>query len=138
VSAAPPTLDAIPVGVDETLSGRLAREGRAAYRVELRAAARRRTRLQSAKILDGAGAFVCEAIIQDFSAAGLRLMLARNCGLPSRFGVHIDLTGELLTAAPAWRRDRVVGARVIAYAPPAPLKTSDRLALAGRYYGVRG
>ncbi|MDE3176266.1 MAG: hypothetical protein KGM15_09215 [Pseudomonadota bacterium] len=135
---APPTLEAVAVGADAAQWDRLAREGQAAYRVELRAAARRRTRLQSAKILDGAGAFVCEAIIQDFSASGLRLLLARNCGLPSRVGVHVDLTGEVLTAAPAWRRERVVGLRVIAHAPPAPLKTSDRLALRGRYYAVRG
>ena len=134
----PPTIEAVAVGADEAQWRRLAREGRAAYRVELRAALRRRTRLQSAKILDGAGAFLCDATIQDFSASGLRLMLARNCGLPSRVGVHVDLTGELLTAAPAWRRERVVGLRVIAHAPPAPLKTSDRHALRGRYYAVRG
>ena len=47
-------------------------------------------------------------------------------------------TGELLTAATAWRRERIVGLRVISHAPPAPLKTSDRLALRGRYYAVRG
>ena len=138
MSRAAPTLDAIAVGGDVALWERLAREGQAAYRVELRAALRRRTRLQSAKILDGAGAFICEATIQDFSASGLRLMLARNCGLPSRVGVHVDLTGELLTAATAWRRERIVGLRVISHAPPAPLKTSDRLALRGRYYAVRG
>ncbi len=138
MKTAPPTIEAVAVGDDDALWRRLAREGRAAYRVELRAALRRRTRLQSAKILDGAGAFICDATIQDFSASGLRLMLARNCGLPSRVGVHVDLTGELLTAAPAWRRERVVGLRVIAHAPPAPLKTSDRHALRGRYYAVRG
>ena len=131
-------MDAVAVGADAVLWARLLREGRAAYRVESRAAARRRTRLQSAKILDGAGAFVCDATIQDFSASGLRLLLARNCGLPSRLGVHVDLTGEVLTATPAWRRERVVGLRVIAHSPPAPLKTSDRLALRGRYYAVTG
>ncbi len=134
MKSAPPTLDVV---ADEALWRRLLRGGRVAYRMETRGAARRRTRLQSAKILDGAGAFVCEATIQDVSAAGMRLMLARNCRLPPHFGVHVDLTGELLTAAAVWRRDRVVGARVIAHAAPTPLKTSDRLALAGRYYAVR-
>jgi hypothetical protein len=105
---------------------------------EARAAARRRTRLQSAKILDNAGAFICEALIRDMSSTGLRLLLARNCGVPSRFGVHIDLTGELASAALAWRRERLIGARLLAHVAPAPLKLSDRVALRGRYYGVRG
>lgn len=106
--------------------------------IEARGAARRRTRLQSAKILDSAGAFLSEAIIQDMSATGLRLLLARNCGVPARFGVHIDLTGEIATAALAWRRERLIGARVLAHVAPAPLKASDRAALKGRYYGVPG
>ena len=136
--SAPDVIEAESVGRDEGRWRRLLREGRAAWRSEARAAARRRTHLQSAKILDGAGAFLTEAIVQDVSALGLRLMLARNCGLPARFGVHVDLTGEVLTAALAWRRDRVIGVRVIACAPPAPLKRSDRAALKGRYYAVPG
>ncbi len=131
-------IDAAPAGRDDSLWRRLLREGRAAYRVEARGAARRRTHLQSAKILDAAGAFLCDATVQDMSAQGLRLLMAKNCGLPARFGVHMDLTGDLLTAALAWRRERVVGARVLAHAPPAPLKPVDRAALAGRYYAVRG
>jgi hypothetical protein len=133
----PPMLQGV-VGADEAQWRRLVSEGQAAYRVEARGAARRRTHLQSAKILDASGAFVCEATILDASAQGLRLLLTKNCGLPARFGVHIDLTGEVLTAAPAWRRDRLVGARVVAHAAPAPLKPSDRVALRGRYYAVRG
>ena len=105
---------------------------------EARGAARRRTRLQSAKILDSAGVFLCEATIVDLSASGLRLLLARNCGVPARFGLHIDLTGELKTAALAWRRDRQIGARILTHVAPAPLKRSDRVALKGRYYGVPG
>jgi hypothetical protein len=139
VTARPPTtLRAVAVGADEALFRRLAYEGRAAYRVEARAATRRRIHLQSAKILDGAGAFLCEATIVDVSARGMRLLLARNCGLPSRFGVHVDMTGQVLTAVAAWRRDRLIGARVVAHAAPARLKPSDRVALKGRYYGVPG
>jgi hypothetical protein len=107
-------------------------------RFEARGAARRRTHLQSAKLVDGAGAFLCEATILDVSAAGLRLLLARDCGLPSRFGVHLDLTGDLLTAAPAWRRGRLIGLRILAHGAPSPLKPSDRVALKGRYYAVPG
>ena len=134
----PPLIEAARAGADESLWRRLVGQGRAAYRIEARGAARRRTHLQSAKILDAAGGFVCDATIQDASAMGLRLVLARDCGLPSRFGVHLDLTGEALTATVAWRRERVVGARVIAHQPPAPLKPSQRAALAGRYYALRG
>jgi hypothetical protein len=134
----PATLDAAPAGADWALWRRLVREGRAAYRVEARVDERRRTRLQSAKILDASGRFRCEAAIQDLSASGLRVLLARNLGLPERVGVHVDLTSELLTARVAWRRERLVGLHVLAHAAPAPLKTSDRLALRGRYYAVMG
>ena len=134
----PPTIEATPAGADFSLWRRLLRGGRAAYRVEARGEARRRTHLQSAKILDAGGGFLCEAAILDMSAFGLRLMLARNCGLSARLGVHLDLTGEMLTAAPVWRRERLVGLRVLAGAPPAPMKPSDRLALRGRYYAIPG
>ena len=132
----PLTIEVVAAGADVSLWRRLVREGRAAYRVEARGAARQLARLQSAKILDASGAFLCEATIKDHSAAGLRLLLARNCGLPGRFGVHLDLTGEILTATQAWRRDRLVGIRILSLGPPAPLKTSERTALSGRYYAV--
>ncbi len=135
---APDIIDAVPAGADEALWRSLVGRGQAAFRVEARGSARRRTRLQSAKILDSAGAFLCEAAIADVSACGLRVRLARNCGLPARLGVHIDLTGEILTALVAWRRERVAGLRVLAHVSPAPLKPSDQMALRGRYYAVRG
>jgi hypothetical protein len=134
----PLVIDAVAAGPDETLWRWLVGQGRAAYRAEARGSARRRTRLQSAKILDGAGAFLCDATIADVSASGLRVLLARNCGLPARLGVHVDLTGEVLTARVAWRRERIAGLRVLARESPAPLRTSDQLALKGRYYAVRG
>ena len=133
---APYVIDAIAAGADETLWRRLVQAGRAAYRAEARGGVRRRTRLQSAKILDGAGAFICDATIADASLWGLRVLLARNCGLPARLGVHVDLTGEVLTARVAWRRERIAGLRVLSHEAPAPLKTSDKLALEGRYYAV--
>ena len=132
----PRTIEAVAAGADNALWRRLVREGRAAYRVEGRGATRRRARLQSAKIFDGSGAFLCDATIKDHSASGLRLLLSRNCGLPARFGVHLDLTGEILTVTQAWRRDRLVGVRVLALGPPAPIKASERTALGGRYYAV--
>ena len=134
----PVVIDAAPAGRDASLFSRLVREGKAAYSVEGRGAARRRTRLQSAKILDAAGVFLCDATIQDLSETGLRVLLQRNLGLPARLGVHLDLTGDLLTATVAWRRERIAGLRVLARGAPSPLKTSDRLALRGRYYAVTG
>ncbi len=134
---APLVIDAVAAGADETRWRWLVGQGRAAYRAEARGSARRRTRLQSAKILDGAGAFLCDATIADISASGLRVLMARNCGLPARLGVHVDLTGEVLTARVAWRRERVAGLWVLAREAPTPLKTSDKLALEGRYYAVR-
>lgn len=134
----PPVIEAAPAGRDESLWRRLLREGRAAYRAEARGEGRRRTHLQSAKILDASGAFLCDASVQDVSAAGLRLALAKNCGLPARFGVHLDLTGEVLTATCAWRRERLIGVQVVARLPPAPLSAQRRAALAGRYYALRG
>jgi hypothetical protein len=89
-------------------------------------------------VLDAGNAFVCDAVIQDRSAAGLRLLLARNVGLPVRFGVHDDETGEVLMVAAAWRRGQALGVRVLQREPAAPLKLSQRLALSGRYYGIKG
>jgi hypothetical protein len=124
----------------------LAQRGHVTYRIlpasglgaDQRVDARRRTRLRSAKVLDAANAFLCEAVIQDRSAAGLRLLLARNVGLPAHFGVHDDETGDILTGTAAWRRGQTVGVRVLRKSPPTPLKRHDRLALSGRYYAVRG
>lgn len=135
---APTVIDAVAAGADASLWRRLVQEGQAAYRVDGRGAARRRTRLQSAKILDAGGAFLCEATVQDLSASGLRVLLARNLGLPSRLLVHLDLTSDFLSATVAWRRERVAGLHVLASGVSGPLKTSDRLALKGRYYAVTG
>jgi hypothetical protein len=104
---------------------------------DLRLAARRRTHLRSAKLIDAANAFLCEALVQDLSSGGMRLRLARNIGLPPRFGVHDDDSGALFTVSPAWRRGLAVGVRIHSAGPPSPMKGSDRAALGGRYYGVR-
>jgi hypothetical protein len=140
-------------GLSREAASSLAGRGQIAYRVverprtapaaaglgsELRLDLRRRTRLRSAKVLDADNAFLCDAVIQDRSAAGLRLLLARNIGLPGRFGVHDDETGEVLTVTAAWRRGQTLGVRVLLRGPAAPLKRSDQLALRGRYYAVEG
>jgi hypothetical protein len=103
----------------------------------MRTQSRRRTRLQAAKLLDCANAFLVEALIRDRSAGGICLLLARNVGLPMRFGVHDDATGEIVTVATAWRRGQTLGVRILGRGTAGPLKRSDRVALGGRYYGIR-
>lgn len=103
---------------------------------ETRAAARRRTRLHSAKLLDASGQFLCEAAIHDRSPEGMRLLLSRNIGLPARFAVHDDLSGEIVAVTAAWRRDRAIGVRMLRWVSAPDLKPSARAALRGRYYAV--
>lgn len=104
---------------------------------DLRSQPRARTRLRSAKLIDAASAFLCEALIQDLSPGGMRLRLARNIGLPARFGIHDDDSGALYTVSQAWRRGLSIGVRIHRSGPPSPMKLSERAALAGRYYGMR-
>ena len=88
----------------EHIARNLAERGQVAYRVvrvvppppprpaaaasppegESRAQVRRKTRLRSAKVLDEANRFLCEAVVQNRSAEGFRLLLARNVALPAR------------------------------------------------------
>jgi len=103
---------------------------------KVRAQSRRRTRLQAAKLIDCANMFLVEALIRDRSVGGLCLLLARNVGLPVRFGVHDDATGEIMTVAAAWRRGQTIGVRILGQGTARPLRRSDRLALRGRYYGI--
>ena len=95
-------------------------------------------RLRSAKLLDAAYRFVCEGRICDRSRDGLRLVLARDVGLPSRLAVHIDETGEVRDARVVWRRGATVGVRLHEAAPADAIKASDRYALRQRYYAVPG
>jgi len=141
---------------DRALARVLARRGQVAYAVfdsvreaprvetprpkptgrELRLAGRRRTRLRSAKILDAANAFVCDCLIYDRSATGLRLTLACEIGLPPQFQVHDDETGAVELVATVWRRGATLGVRFSGYGA-STLKPSERAALRGRYYAVR-
>jgi hypothetical protein len=136
---------------DRALARVLARRGQVAYAVfdpiretprpktaarDLRLTGRRRTRLRSAKILDAANTFVCDCLIYDRSATGLRLTLARDLGLPPQFQVHDDETGAVELAATVWRRGATLGVRFCGYGA-STLRPSERAALRGRYYAVR-
>ena len=141
---------------DRALARVMARRGQVAYAVfdpvrekprpetprpkatgrELRLAGRRRTRLRSAKILDGANAFFCDCLIHDRSATGLRLTLAHDVGLPLQFQIHDDETGAVESVATVWRRGATLGVRFCGYGA-STLKPTERAALRGRYYAVR-
>ena len=126
--------------------GALARQGRVVYRAwtaplgrqtgDKRASQRRRSRLQSAKLLDSNNRFLCECLVHDRSSAGLRLKLMKNIGLPSRCVFFDDESGAVTAVAIVWRRGLAVGMR---YRPSEGLKAlspSARTALHGRYYAM--
>jgi hypothetical protein len=109
---------------------------RPASRRDSRAAGRRRTRMRSGKVLDGANGFLCECLIYDRSASGVRLLLGREVGLPAQFRLHDDETGQIESVATVWRRGATLGARFSGFGH-ATVKASERAALAGRYYAMR-
>ena len=80
-------------------------------RDEQRRGPRERTRLRSAKVLDGAYRFLCEGRICDRSRDGLRLALVRDMALPTQLAVHIDETSEIRGARVIWRRGSTIGIR---------------------------
>ena len=99
---------------------------------------RARTRLRSAKLLDGTYCFLCEGRICDRSRDGLRLALARDIALPPRLAVHIDETSEVREAKVIWRRGSTIGIRLRSGAPAGALRPCDRYALRERYYAIPG
>ena len=107
-------------------------------RDEQRRRPRQRTRLRSAKVLDGAYRFLCEGRICDRSRDGLRLALVRDIALPARLAVHIDETAEVREASVIWRRGSTIGIRLDAAAPPGAMRPCDRHALKERYYAIPG
>ena len=148
------TLDGVlrPDARDDRESARaLALRGQVAYRVvaparpvdppaggrrEHRAFGRRRTRLRSAKVLDSANKFICECLVIDRSAGGLRLTLGRNVGLPRYFHVHDDETGAVAAVATIWRRGATLGVRITCALAPTALKPIERSALRGLFYAI--
>jgi hypothetical protein len=102
----------------------------------LRAHPRQRTRLRSAKLLDGSYRFLCEGRICDRSRDGLRLVLARDVTFPSGLAVHIDETSEVRDAKIIWRRGPTVGVRLQGEVPADAMTASRRSALKERYYAI--
>jgi hypothetical protein len=110
----------------------------AAKSADLRAHPRTRTRLRSAKLLDGGCRFISESRICDRSRDGLRLALARDIPLPPRLAVHIDETSEVREATIIWRRGSTVGIRLQGALPEDAMTASRRSALRERYYAIPG
>jgi hypothetical protein len=110
----------------------------AAKNADLRAYPRERTRLRSAKLLDGGCRFLTEGRICDRSPDGLRMALARNVSLPRKLAVHIDETSELREATIIWRRGSTVGIRLQGALPEDAMTASRRSALRERYYAIPG
>jgi hypothetical protein len=105
---------------------------------DLRAHPRQRTRLRSAKLLDGGCRFLSEGRICDRSRDGLRLALARDVTLPPQLAVHIDETAEVREAKIIWRRGSTIGVRLQGTLPADAMTASRRSALRERYYAIPG
>jgi hypothetical protein len=103
-----------------------------------RAYPRERTRLRSAKLLDGGCRFLSEGRIYDRSRDGLRLALARDVTLPRELAVYIDETAEVREAKIIWRRGSTIGVRLQEVVPADPVTASRRSALKERYYAIPG
>jgi hypothetical protein len=118
----------------------VSREGRPPHgrHVDQRRAVRERTRLRSAKLLDGSYRFLCEGRICDRSPDGLRLALAHDIALPPQLAVHIDETSEVREAKIIWRRGSTIGIRLQEAAQADALRPCDRYALKERYYAIPG
>jgi hypothetical protein len=97
---------------------------------------RERTRLRSAKLLNGSYRFVCDSRIWDRSRDGLRLALAGAIALPPQLAVHLDETSEVRGAEVVWRRGSTIGIRLRSAAPADALRLCDRYALRERYYAI--
>ena len=108
----------------------------AAKNADLRAYPRERTRLRSAKLLDGGCRFLSEGRICDRSRDGLRLALAGHFTLPRKLAVHIDETSEVREAKVIWRRGSTIGIRLRSAATADALRPCDRHALKERYYAI--
>jgi hypothetical protein len=134
-----------------TLGRKLASRGEVAYCVvsddgrstagkgaDLRAHPRKRSRLRSAKLLDGGCRFLCEGRICDRSRDGFRLALARDVTLPRQLAVHIDETSEVREARVIWRRGSTVGVWLQEVVPADAMTASRRSALRERYYAIPG
>ena len=104
---------------------------------ERRGTPRRRTRLRSGKLVDGAGRFVTECLVHDLSARGGRLRLPEGVSIPAAVRLYDDQTGALHVATVLWRQGREIGVALT----PAP-RDARSLFVAGemrrKFYAMNG
>ena len=111
-------------------------EDRVVQPTNARMGQRHKSRLQSAKILDANGRFLCDCLVWDRSHSGMRLQLMSSLDLPDRLVIYDDASGALVSALKVWRRGAAMGVRVAAVRGPR-LKRTMRTALRTGFYAVR-
>ena len=104
--------------------------------IELRHAARRRTRLRAGKILDRANRFLMDAAIIDRSPGGFRLQLARDGAVPEIFHFFDEECAMIFAARIVWRRQGALGAR-LRLGGPAPATPRQLMELRGKFYAMK-
>jgi len=137
-----PLLDAERIDADAGEGDRLHNAALVTYTVvtaeaapaERRRQSRRRTHLQSAKILDEEDRFLVDCRLQNKTASGARLHLAKPVTLPRRIQIYADHVGELRDAEVMWRRGLEVGCKLAAQ--PTLDKPQLSARLKGRYYAL--
>jgi hypothetical protein len=108
---------------------------RASDASERREQARRHSRLQSGKLIDGNGRFLVECVFRDRSGAGVRLKLAGAVPLPRKIQLFDDQLGSLCAAEVIWRRGVEIGCKLA----PTSIALNDKLLrrLRQPHYAVR-
>ncbi len=128
----------------------LSRRGKVHYRVigermsgaagdpprDARSGGRRKSRLESAKILDRDGRFLGECLISDRSPSGMRLHLTASLKLPDQLLLYDDAANMLRPALKIWRRGSSVGVRLTGRGETR-LRCSMTTALRTSFYAVR-
>ncbi len=103
--------------------------------IDKRTTNRRRTRLRSGKILDANNRFLIECSIQDRSFDGIRLRLMKNTAIPAIFGFYDDESQIVVQAQTAWRRNEILGARILSK-EPVRLNEKQRASLRNKFYAM--
>ena len=131
------------VGHPHDLVRQLSDRGVVYYRVletnppsDMRSTGRRKCRLQSGKVLDLAGRFICECLVHDRSAGGIRLQVKPGLQIPCRFLLFDDASDSLKAGLVVWRNKATLGIRLIECSD-FRLKRSMGTALRDGFYAVR-
>ena len=101
-----------------------------------RAAARRRTRLRSGKVLDEANRFLVECVVHDRSGEGARLRIVEDVPIGSPFRLFDDEQGNLHEAWIVWRRGQELGVRFVSSGASVDLPEQQIRKLRGKYYAL--